>query len=176
MSSLPLQMGWGDGSARIKGLRLSKGVTASEAIQPAYPYEIWELIELVMASCPEDALKAFRKTIIGRGKPLTARMADAAIGGARTVLETGPLTGRGQSKHAEVPEALRPKLARLHWYLRHRMPLVFARAQGYEYTDEERELIAAARRTDVRVTFLEWSGEAVDRVAGPVLEAQEAPG
>jgi hypothetical protein len=130
-----------------------------------FPAEIFELIELVMAGCPEEPLKVFRKTLIGRGKPLSARQADSAISGARCVLQTGPKADRG--KRAERPETMPYSLARMRWYLRHRMPVVFARPQGHTWDDPETEVIGQARAAGVPVTFLEWDTAAVDRTAGP---------
>jgi hypothetical protein len=129
------------------------------------PAETWELIELVMAGCPDEPLKTFRKSLIGRGKPLTARQADSAISGARCVLATGPKADRGQ--RAQRPEKLPHSLARLRWYLRHRMPVVFARPQGHDWNEPETEMITEARAAGVPLTFLEWDAAAVDRTAGP---------
>lgn len=161
----------------------------------AFPHEIWELIELVLASCPDLALKTFRKSLIGKGKPLTAKMADAAINGARATLRTGPLIGsRGRTKRAEVPESLNHSLARMHWYMRRNMTAVFARAQDHQWHERELELIKVAQEFERPLTFLEWHevecscllnekgkplGDCqcagVDRVAGPSINSPHEP-
>ena len=139
--------------------------TLSENAGPLAP-EAWELIELVMAGCPDEPLKVFRKSLIGRGKPLTMRQADSAIQGARTVLRTGPAVGARRSR-AEQPETLPRSLARMRWYLRHHMPVVFARPQGHDWDDRETTIISQAQAAGVPLTFLEWDSAVVDRTAGP---------
>jgi hypothetical protein len=144
---------------------LNLRITRSPERTGLFPAQTWELIELVMAGCPEEPLKTFRKTLIGRGKPLTARQADAAIGGARCASATGPADGR--RKRAYQYEGLTASLARMRWYLRHRMPVVFARAHGHQWNEAEIEIIKEAAAGAVPVTFLEWNETAVDRTAGP---------
>lgn len=106
--------------------------------------------------------------MIGRGKPLSARWADASIAGARAARRTGPVTGR-PGKRAEQDEPLMQCLARMLWYARHRMPVVFARAQDYDYTKHELQVIRHARAAGAKLTFLEWTDDTVDRTAGPDL-------
>jgi hypothetical protein len=125
-----------------------------------------------MAGCPDGALKAFRAAAIdryNRANPdrLTAQQADAAIGGARAVLRTGRIPAAGRKVRPEEPEHVRLSLVRARWYLRCGLPVVFARAEGYTYTDEETGFIAVARDAGAVLTYLEWNDTAVDRVAGP---------
>jgi hypothetical protein len=137
-----------------------------------YPHQIWELAELVMAGCPPAALKEFRGILIdryNRANPdrLTAGQADDAISGAKTVLRTGRLPAAGRKARPEEPETLRASLARARWYLRHGLPAVFARAEGYAWTDEELQFVAGVRAAGAALTFLEWNDTGVDRVGGP---------
>lgn len=121
------------------------------------PAEFWELSELVMSGCPGPALAAFRKSVIGRGKPLTAKQADAAIGGATTAL-------------AGTIEPMHAKLLRLRWMARHRFPVVFAREQEYVYTDDELDTIVWCEKwPESQIIYLEFDSDAVDRVSGPGL-------
>jgi hypothetical protein len=134
------------------------------------PVQIWELTELVCLGCPQEALKVFRKGLIGRGNPLTARQADAAISSARQAISTGRLVpGSRNNKRAEVPETPEESLTRLRWYVRTCLPVVVARPRHHEYTDEEAEIILIARDLGCDLTFLEWDDEGVDRIAAPDL-------
>jgi hypothetical protein len=148
--------------------------TAGPEQEPAsgYPHQIWELTELVMAGCPDEALKTFRAVLIdryNRSNPdrLTAQQADAAINGAKTVRRTGRLPATGRKQRPEEPETLRLSLARARWYLRHGLPVVFARAEGHAWTEREHAVMAVARAAGATLTFLEWTSTGVDRVAGP---------
>jgi len=110
-----------------------------------------------MACCPDEALKSFRKSLIGKGNPLTARMADASIDGAKATLRTGPaVVSRGRYKRTEEPESLPHSLARMRWYMRRGMPAVFARPQGHQWHERELDLIKEAQREHYTLTFLEW--------------------
>lgn len=51
--------------------------------QDDWPIEGFLLSMLVMADAPEEAVKSYRKSVIGRGKPLTAKRADDFIRSAR---------------------------------------------------------------------------------------------
>ena len=133
----------------------------------SFPRQVWELTELVMAGCPAEALKEFRKSLIGRGNPLTARQADAAIGGARAVRRTGPLPVSGRQARAELPESRRQAVARSYWYMRSGLPVVFARPEGYKFRKREKQAMKIARQHDIALTFLEWNETGVDRVVGP---------
>jgi len=131
----------------------------------SYPPEFWELLEVVMAGAPKAAVKGFRKSMIGRGKPLKAREADAAIRGAILSLQQSRAGARADLQG--IVEPLDQNLERLRWYLKMKLPVVFARPAGWQYTRNEKWIIEDAREQNVEVTFLEFDDNAVDRVNGP---------
>jgi hypothetical protein len=128
------------------------------------PNEYWELLELVANSCPPEALKVFRKSLIGRGKPLKAREADAAI-------RCADLGCKPKLRHGDgfivVPETMEEQLGRLRWYLKCELPVVLARPRGYAYTPQEVGLACAADAGETGLTILEFDETGVDRVPFP---------
>jgi hypothetical protein len=152
-----------------------KAPVPSPSVDPfEIPVQWWEIAELVLNECPEDALKLYRKSVIGRGKPLTAAQADSAIRGARGVMRTGPKevfdkkTQRFKilKTRAQEPESIDIKLARMEWYRREKMPVIVARGARYEYTNEEVELICEAEMDGEQLLFLVFDNDGVDRVEG----------
>jgi hypothetical protein len=120
------------------------------------PPEYWELLELAANGATDEAIKPFRKSLIGRGKPLKAKTADAAIRGAR--LACIPNGER---------ETFDAQLIRLRWYLKCEMPVVFARPRGYIFTNDEIALMLRADDASTPVTVLEFDETGVDRVPTP---------
>lgn len=117
-----------------------------------------------MAECPEGPLKAYRKSLIGRGKPLTAKQADSAIRGAQHVLATGALSGKGKGAKREIEsEPVADKLSRGLWYLRQGLPLVLARPYGYTWTPSEIKVIKIAKEKGIAIKCLQWDGDEVHR-------------
>jgi hypothetical protein len=142
------------------------------------PDEFWELQELVQAGCPEEALKAFRAALLkAKPKRIDATMCDAAIGGARSAMRTGPIRDKRKKLRETRPEKLGGKLARLRWYASAGVPVVFARPAGYVYTHEEMMLIQEAEKAtpQVGITHLEFWAEGVDRIAGPSRTEWDEP-
>jgi hypothetical protein len=136
---------------------------------PPLPPEWWELQELVQNECPAEALKAFRKSVIGKKNPLTAAQADNAIAGASKACETGKIVDKRRTKRIFVPETIESKMARMHWYAREGIPVCFARPYGHEWTEEEMEFISdhEAEDHDCALTFLSFDDTGVDRTFAP---------
>jgi hypothetical protein len=164
-------------------VKLLAGNAEDERPNPyPWPLETWELQELTVLGCPDEALKTFRKSLIGRGNPLTARQADAAIADGQGAIRTGRIPKNDKrGKRPLVPETFEQSLPRLAWYVRMGMSVVFARPQGHKWTEDELEIVTTARELECALTFLEWyeavgeSTAGVDRVAGPgaVVEAPD---
>jgi hypothetical protein len=110
---------------------------------PAY----WELVELVLAGCPDAALKAYRRTlVIGKGKRLTAKQADNAISGATKVMCKPGNWSEWESMQ--------------HWYLRQGLPCLLARRYDDYRNPHVARMLAAVSDHYV---LLEWDDNGVDR-------------
>ena len=118
--------------------------TSPGSFPPAY----WELTELVLAGCPDAALKAYRRTlIIGKGKRLTAKQADNAMSGA-----TKAMCKPGDWAQWESMQR---------WYLGQGLPCLLAK----RYDDDLNPRIARmqAAMSEQRYVLLEWDDNGVDR-------------
>ena len=116
--------------------------------------ETWELVELVMAGCPDEALKAFRKSVIGRGKPLRAREADSAIRGAVAALAGAKRESLDLWSH------------RQQWYMRHAMPVIYAGRLLSEPDDLVKIVTLQAERRSLPVIYLQFDDDGVSRLGG----------
>jgi hypothetical protein len=138
-----------------------------------FPREWWELVELALAGCPLEPLKAFRKTVIGRGNPLTAATADSAIAGALKMIGVDCPANWANSKRTALkpcityPEGMAARLDRARYLLRNDQTVIFARPKGYKYAADEIVIIKDAIAADVPLSFLEWDKATVARVAAP---------
>lgn len=126
-----------------------------------FPAAYWELAELVLAGCPDAALKAFRNTVI-RGKPLTARGADSAIRGAK-------LYACGDDKLSNAAYSLmdtaKDRLSRAELYFEMDLPIIMARLAGEEWPAEVVRFVTSV--PDIQgVSYLEFDAEHVDRLMG----------
>jgi hypothetical protein len=134
---------------------------------PHIPVEFWELQELVQNSCPAEALKTFRKTLItGKGRALNANTADAAIRGAYKACETGLAVEKRKVKRVFEPPSEDSQIARQKWYLISGLPLIWAKPYGYEFTEAELAMIEPPGYVERKVHWLAFSEESVDRVEG----------
>lgn len=157
------------------------------------PPEFWELQELVQNGCPDEALKTFRKSVIGKKNPLTAREANAAIAGALTTCRTGKIIDTRKKERAYELPSVELFIDRANWYARTGIPVCFARPYDYEWTEPELEFIhehkehalisewpsvayvhAFSRTPQPEpeehkcvLSFLSFDDDAVDRVEGP---------
>lgn len=106
-----------------------------------------------------EVIKAWRKTMIGRGRPLRARDFDNAVNGANKAM-------------AGHPETVASLLIRSSWYSRNGMPVVFVRPSGWSYGPEELEAIRIIRvRTEPK--FISYDQSGIDEVQGPATKANK---
>jgi hypothetical protein len=103
-----------------------------------------------------DALKAWRKTMIGRGNPLKARDFDNAVHGAE----------KAMGGH---PETVASLLVRSRWYVSQGIPPVFARPVDWDWKDEELEVIRIAR-VNLEPVFLAYDENGIDKITGPATK------
>jgi hypothetical protein len=129
----------------------------------AFPHEWWAAVEVAYAVSSfgdgdyEDALKAWRKSQIGRKAALRARDFDNAQRGVRT-----SMAGQPQTIESVIQRAL--------WYVRIGVPPCFARPAGWTYSDRELEVIAIARAHDLEPTFLAYDTTGIDAIPGPATK------
>jgi hypothetical protein len=131
------------------------------------PVEFWELQELVQNGCPDAALKAFRKTVIGKKNPLTASEADAAIAGALAACRTGRIINTRKKERAYEIPSVDLFMCRAYWYATEGIPVCFARPYGYEWTKDELDFIHEDDGEEIELSFLSFDDDAVDRVEAP---------
>jgi hypothetical protein len=113
-----------------------------------FPEAYWELVELVLAGCPDDALKAYRRTlVIGKGKRLTAKQADNATSGATKAM------GWKDTKQY---------LAMQDWYIRNGYPAISAARYDDEF-NANRIALRQSIASFENVVYLEWDDNGVDR-------------
>ena len=127
--------------------------------------EWWLVAEVIIASASlppsisEEAFKAWRKTLIGRGKPLRARDFDNAVRGAEKAM-------------AGHPETVGSLLVRARWYAGQGITPVFARPIGWDYGEDELEVIRIARVKGEPV-FLAYGQDGIDEIAGPATRPNQ---
>src|SRR6202012_1026946 len=115
----------------------------------------WSVV--AVANCPEvpeAALKAWRKTMIGRGHPLKAKEFDNAISGAANA---GPYT------QIELAKAL----------VGQGVPPTFVVPEGHEWTDTERSVIALCKMRGTPVAILQYDADSMVRVPAPVTSPKD---
>jgi hypothetical protein len=129
----------------------------------AFPHEWWVAAEVAYAIRSfgdgdyTDALKAWRKGLIGRGNPLRAKDFDNALKGAHTSM-------------AGKPETVESTVARTLWYVRVGMPPCFARPSGWAYSERELDAIAISRAHELEPVFLAYTETAIEPVDGPTTK------
>lgn len=130
---------------------------------PYFPPEYWELVELTCAGCPPLALKAFRKSVIGRGKRLRAAGADNAIRAAKLHV-TG--SDKVPSDLLGLADTIEDKINRNEWYRGNGWPIVLVRAAGEPWPQELVRYVGELPLDQAyTITRLEYDAENVDRIA-----------
>lgn len=123
------------------------------------PGEWWEVVEVIMATSSldggdyKDVIKSWRKSMIGRGKPLRARDFDNAVSGVHKAM-------------AGHPETVASLTARSLWYAEQGIPVPIVRPTGWQYSPEELTTIRIAR-TKAELRFISYDATGIDEVEGP---------
>lgn len=111
--------------------------------------EWWSVVFVANSDAPEEAVKTWRKTMIGRGHPLKAKEFDNAV--------SGNLKAGGYDQ-TELAKSLISK----------GIPPTFVVPEGHEWTDTERSIIALCKMRDTPVAVLQYDAETMVRVPPPV--------
>lgn len=103
-----------------------------------YPPEYWELVELTMAQVPDNAVKAYRDIVIGKGKGMPklikARHADMALrAGLMQHFGTDDPERRElliRNQTVSWPEDLDDMLSRQAWYIGNGWPVIMIKSRS----------------------------------------------
>jgi hypothetical protein len=131
----------------------------------AFPEAWWEVAEVAFAtgSFQEDdyskTLEKYREKMCPRKGPreqkrLKVRQFDTAVRGATLAM-------------AGKPETVASTLKRSRWYIRNGIVPVFARPAGWDYREEELEVMAESREAGLEPVFLSYDKRGVDSIPGP---------
>jgi hypothetical protein len=129
------------------------------------PDEWWQVVEVIMATSSLDdgdykeVIKSWRKTMIGKSKPLRARDFDNAVRG----------TEKAMAGH---PETVASLLTRSLWYASQTIPVAIVRPVGWEYSTEELTVIRRAR-VSAGPVFLAYDSSGIDQITGPVTKVNK---
>lgn len=130
-----------------------------------FPTAWWEVSEVTFALMSFEAgdykaiLKGYRADMCPRtgprnAKKLKAKEFDNAVSGA-------------QSAMAGHQESVASILKRARWMIDSKIPPVFARPVKWNYSPEELEVIAEARKAGLEPVFLGYDARGIDKVPGP---------
>jgi hypothetical protein len=150
------------------GKRPKLKVNARPRVLDLYPAEYWELFELTLAGCPQEAMQAFRKTLIGKGKPLRAAQADASIRAAWLSLcgKEKPSDIKAAIEKYGCEDTVEMKVQRnALMYHRNGWPCIFTRRAGTEWPEKFKEAMYELRQSEHPYTLLEFDDTNVDRIA-----------
>lgn len=125
------------------------------------------LFELAAQECPDPALAAYRKVVIGRGKPLRAGSADCAI--------RAPMMMRyGSTKPSAAILKIMKDYRRTpgdqcrqnHVHIENGWPVVFVRRAGKPWPDTVLDFLENCVPDGWELFLFEYDDEAVDRIGG----------
>lgn len=153
----------------------AESVENNPAWSALFPPEYWELLELVMADAPEDAVKFWRNVVIGKGKGqpklISAKTADIAIRAAKLQWfgnhkpeDIDRLVSRGIVPRNETAIQM---LRRQAWYLRCGWPVILVKPVGKPWTHDVLDFVAFSVPMGYNLRLYEYDDESVWPVPTP---------
>jgi hypothetical protein len=115
----------------------------------------WRAVLVGVANPPEPALKAYRKTQIGRGKDLKAKDFDAA------------------QRAAKLLNSPADCLQLIVWMAKNGMDPLFVRPEGHEWSVKERAIVESIRTKGLNPQVLIYDEEAMYAAPAPATSPRD---